>query len=255
MEGNGYVSPDNIRGKPGEIKFIQDFLKSKEGTYDVSESGFPFVTISRESSAGGHLLSHVLMTDFLKQNDPSGLFRDWHIFDRQLCETIAQDTEMHNSVSQLLTEKYHSEFKDYIDSLFTGYSDKYTIHKTTSRIIHMLAAIGKVIIVCANACCITRDLKAGIHIRLVAPEPKRVAWMMKRFNMNKTDAQKAVDEQDASQRKSIDKFFNKDVRDPLLYDIVWNTARVEMHEISHSIIDMIRIRARKPQRNIVAPDI
>jgi cytidylate kinase len=190
------------------------------------------------------------MTDILKQNDPGGLFKDWHIFDRQLCESIAQTVEMHEAVEQLLSEKYHSEFKDYIDSLFTGSSEKYSLHGMTCKVVHMLAAIGKVIIVCANACCITRGLRAGIHLRIVAPEARRTVWMMKRFNMNKGDAQKAIAEQDLSQKKMISKFFNKNVEDPLLYDAVWNTGRVEMHEISHAVIDMIRDRARKPDRDI-----
>jgi cytidylate kinase len=256
MEDNNiYVAPDDIRGKTGEIKFMQDFLRNKEGLRNVSESGLPFVTISRESASGGHLLSHVLMSDFLKQTDPGGLFRDWHIFDRELCEIIAQDAEIQKSVEQLLHHKYHSEFKDFVNSLFTGDSDKYTLHRTTSRITHMLAALGKVIIVSGTACCITRDLKAGIHVRLVAPEAKRVAWMMKRFNMHKDEAQKAVTSQDTAQKNLTHEIFNKKVDDPILYDTVWNTSRVEMHEISRAIIDMIRDRARKPSRQSLEPEI
>lgn len=250
MENNVYVPPADIRGRSNEIKHLQELLQNKEPLKNQAESGFPFVTISRESASGGHLLSYVIMSDIEKQqDDPSGLFKGWHVFDRELCEIIAQNTELQKSVEQLLHTKYHSEFKDYVDSLFTGKSDKYTLHKTTSRIIHMLAATGKVIIVGANACCVTGDLKAGIHIRLVAPELRRVTWMMKRFNMNKQDAQKAVDEQDSCQKALIHQHFDKDVTNPLLYDTVWNTARVEMHEISHAIIDMISDRARKPDRD------
>src|SRR3989339_1992459 len=170
MDNDAYVAPEDICGRIGEIRFFEDFIKNRDGVRDQAGIGLPFVTISREASSGGHLLSHVLMSDFLKEEDYSGLFKDWHIFDRQLCEAVAQNAQMQNSVEQLLHEKYHSEFKDFIDSLFTGQSDKYTLHKTTSRIIHMLASIGKVIIVNSSACCVTRDLKSGIHIRLVAPE-------------------------------------------------------------------------------------
>jgi len=245
MDNNAYIAPEDISGRVGEIKFFEDFIKNKDTVRDQAGKGLPFVSISREASSGGHLLSHVLMSDFLKQDDYGDLFKDWHIFDRQLCETVAQNAQMQDSVEQLMHEKYHSEFKDFMDSLFTGQSDKYTLHKTTSRIIHMLATIGKVIIVNASACCVTRDLKSGIHVRLVAPELKRTTWMMKRFNMNKAEAMKAVEEQDYCQKRLIKQYFNKDIEDPLLYDTIWNSARVEMHEISHAIIDMIRDRARR----------
>lgn len=255
MSDNIYVSPTDLRGRNAEARFIQEFLQKKEPLVNVSESGFPFVTISRESSAGGHLLSYVLMSEFEKQTDPNGLFKGWHVFDRQLCEMIAHDVDMRQSVEQLLHDKYHSEFKDYVDSLFTGHSDMYTLQKSTSRVIHMLAATGKVIIVSSHACFVTRDLKAGVHVRLVAPEPRRIAWMMKRFNMNKPDAQKAVEEQDSCQKELISKIFNKHVSDPLLYDAVWNTARVEMQEIASSVIDMIRHHAQRPARVVVAPNL
>ncbi len=245
MDNDTYVAPENIRGRIGEVKLFEDFIRNRDTARDQAGTGLPFVTISRESAAGGHLLSHVLMTDFLKQEGPSGLFKDWHIFDREMCEAIAQNASLQTSVEQLMHEKYHSEFKDFIDSLFTGQSDKYMLHKTTSRIMHMLATIGKVIIVNSEACCVTRDLKSGIHVRLVAPESKRITWMMKRFNMNKVEAADAVAEQDHCQKKLIKQYFDKNVEDPLLYDTIWNTARVEMHEISHSIIDMIRDRARR----------
>jgi len=242
MENKPYIPPGDIRGKASEDKYIQDFLKNKEALQDVAESGLPFVTISREAAAGGHLLANVLMADFLKQNDPNGIFRGWHVLDRELAEIIAQNAELQNSVEQLLHKKYHSEFHDFIDSLFTGQSDKYMLHRKTSRIMHMLAAIGKVIIVSSTACCITKDLKAGIHIRLVAPENRRVAWMMKRFNMNKQAAQEAVDEQDLSQKKILGQFSGRKCDCPLLYHAVFNTAMVEMQEISRSITSMIRSR-------------
>jgi len=254
-QNNIYVAPDDIRGKMGECNFLREFLNNKEALHNVSASGLPFITISRESSSGGHLLSHVLMSEFLKQTDPSGLFKNWHIFDRELCEIIAQNSEIQKSVEQLLHQKYHSEFKDFMDSLFTGQSDKYALHRTTCRITHMLAALGKVIIVSGTASCITRDLKTGIHVRLVAPEAKRVAWMMKRFNMHKDEAQKAVTDQDLAQKDVMHQMFNKKVEDPLLYDIVCNTARVEMQEISRTIIDMIRNRARQPSRQSSEPEI
>jgi len=242
MENKPYVSPDDVRGTSSEDQFIKDFLKNKEALQDVPKFSLPFVTISREAASGGHLLANVLLSDMNKQNDPSGLFSGWHILDRELAEIIAQNAELQNSVEQLLHKKYHSEFKDFIDSLFTGQSDKYLLHRKTSRIMHMLAAVGKVIIVGSTACCITRDLKAGIHIRLVAPENKRVAWMMKRFGMNKQDAKNAVDEQDLSQEKLLNQLTGKNSDCPLLYHATYNTAMVEMQEISRSIISMIRSR-------------
>jgi cytidylate kinase len=226
------------------LQMIHEFLREKRSLRDVADSGFPFVTISRQAAAGGHLFSYVLLTDFLKYQD-SELFRGWHVFDKQLCEVIAQDPELRDSMETLLAEQYHSEWRDFMDSLFVGRSKQQALNAMTAKVIRMLATLGKVIIVGRGACWITRDMAKGVHIRLVAPQPQRILWMMKRFKLTKEKARASVMQQDADRRKLAKSFFNKDIGDPLEYDAVWNTASVEMHDISEAVINMVRRRAAK----------
>jgi len=42
-------------------------------------------------------------------------------------------------------------------------------------------------------------------------------------------------------------FFSRDIDDPLLYDVVWNTGRVEMREISESVIQLVQHRAGRSE--------
>ena len=110
--------------------------------------------------------------------------------------------------------------------------------------IRMLAILGKVIIVGRASCCVTRAIPRGIHVRVVAPEPQRTLWMMKRFDLTKEEAMQAVHRQDADRHKMTNAIFNRDISDPLLYHAVWNTTVTGMHEISHSVMEMIRRRAK-----------
>jgi cytidylate kinase len=107
----------------------------------------------------------------------------------------------------------------------------------------MLALIGKVIIVGRGGSLITADLPQGIHIRLVAPEAHRVVWMMKRFKINKEEARETVQNQDRDRKKLIKLFFNRDIDDPLLYDMVWNTGKVELDVVTRATLDLIKRRA------------
>lgn len=226
------------------LKLIHEFIQERKRIQEIPESGQPFVTISRQAGAGGHLLSYVLLTDFLKLQSAE-IFQGWHVFDKQLCEVLAQDPELKDSVSALLKERYRSEAADFLESLFTGRSDQYQLYKATFQVVRSLACIGRVIIVGRGACCVTRDLRAGIHIRLVAPESQRVLWLMKRFKLTRDQASREMRRQDADRRKLLRAFFNKEIDDPLLYDAVWNTGTVGMHEISHSVCEMIRRRAEQ----------
>ncbi len=174
------------------------------------------------------------------------------MFDKELCELVARDPLLQKDMEVLLAEKYRSQFNDFVESLYTGRSEQQTLYKTTFKVVRMLALIGKVIIVGRGGSLISADLPQGIHIRLVAPEAHRVVWMMKRFKINKDDAREAVRKQDEDRKKLIKLFFHRDIDDPLLYDMVWNTGKVDLDVITRATIDLIKQRAEpKPEKSIL----
>jgi cytidylate kinase len=231
---------------PDSTSQVTEWLAEHRDLDDIKPTGLPFITISRQAGAGGHLLSYVLLTDFIHfKNEP--LFNGWHVFDKELCELVARNQRLEKSMGELLSENYKSDFKDFMDTLFTGNSTKYQAIKQTFKVVRMLAMAGKTIIVGRAGCCTTQDLKGGIHIRLVASEEKRILWMMKRFKLSKQQARATIEKQDADRTKLLKNYFNREIDDPLTYDIVWNTGTVDLPEISHAIIDMIRNRAQITQ--------
>lgn len=225
------------------LKLAQQFLAEHRDMEDLPEFGFPFVTISRQAGAGGHLLSYVILSEFLKFKGTE-LFEGWHVFDKDLCEVVAKDPQLQGSMETLLAEKYRSEFREFIESLFTGQSRQYLLYKTTFKVVRMLALLGKVIIVGRGSALVAADLPQGVHIRLVAPRTNRIVWMMKRFKLTKEAASTAIDKQDADRRKLIKLFFHRDIEDPLLYDAVWNTGKVPLEVITRATLDMIRERGK-----------
>lgn len=224
-------------------KLIQRFLAEKRDVTDLPEFGFPFVTISRQAGAGGHLLSYIILTELQKEKD-TDLFQGWHVFDRALCEAVAANPATQDSMETLMGEKYRSEFREFMESLFTGRSAQYLTYKTTFRVVRMLSLIGKVILVGRCGSLVTPDLQQGIHIRLVAPEALRVIWMMKRFKLGKEEARELMAKQDADRRKVVKMFFRRDIEDPLLYDVVWNTGTMNLEMVSANVIELIRQRAK-----------
>lgn len=235
-----------VRHPMNHLKLVNQFLDERRDFEDLPDLGFPFVTISRQAGAGAHLLSYVILSEFLKHKE-SDEFEGWHVFDKDLCEVVAKDPKLQGSMEVLVSEKYRSEFRDFIESLFTGQSSQYLLYKATFKVVRMLAMIGKVIIVGRGSSLVTADLPQGIHLRLVAPKNSRVVWMMKRFKLSKEEAIRAMDKQDADRRKLIKLFFHRDIEDPLLYDAVWNTGKTAMEVITRATVDMIsqRVKAAK----------
>lgn len=205
----------------------------------------PFVTISREAGAGGHILAYVLATDFLKQHgDP--LFDNWQVCDKERCAILAADPDLKDILESILQERCTTEFKKFIETLVAGRDTQYAAYKKIFQLVHGMAAVGKVIIVGRAGACVARELPCGIHIRLVAPEAQRVQWIRRRFRLTESEARAGIRRQDRARRKLVKVFFDRDVDDPLLYDAVWNTASARMHEIAAAIITLIRMRAGPP---------
>jgi hypothetical protein len=226
------------------LKLIHEYLKDKGSLEGFPSTGYPFVTISRQAGAGGHLLSHVLLTDILKEED-TDLFTGWHVFDREICEIVACDTALHASLEALLSDRHRSEFKDFIESLFTGHSEQYLQQKRMFRVVRLLGLLGKVFIVGCAAALVVRDLPSGVHVRLVASESSRVHGMVKKLQVSREEALKMIHQQDTDRRKNVRTLFNRDVDDPLVYDAVFNTDTTDMHDISAAIIGMLKRRHLK----------
>lgn len=226
------------------LKMIHEFLQDHRNPEEIPPTGFPFVTITRQAAAGGHLLAHVITTDLLKFPHDE-IMQGWHVFDRELCELIAQDPELETTMESLLAERYRSEFSDFMESLFTGRSKQYMLQKKTFKVVRLLAAVGKVIIVGRGSQCVTQDMPHGIHVHVVAPIDQRTRWMMRKFNIRKDEARRMIDRQDRERRLYTKQVFAKDIDDPLLYDVTWNSARADPHEISASIIHLVQSRWEK----------
>jgi hypothetical protein len=222
------------------LLMVKQYLENKTRLTGIQPTGFPFITISRQAAAGGHLLSQVIITDFLELKGE--VFEGWHVFDREICELVALDPSLHTSMEQLLSERYRSEFSDFMDGLFSGKSRQYATLKKTFHVVRMLASIGKVIIVGRAGNCVTRGMGTGIHLRLVAPLNNRVRWMMKKLRIGKAEAEKLIASQDRERVRMTRTFFDRDIEDPLLYDATFNTTTVQQHEISRCVIEMIKNR-------------
>ena len=112
--------------------------------------------------------------------------------------------------------------------------------------VRTLATVGNVIIVGRAGACATRGLPHGIHVRLIAPEPWRVARMRQLFGLSESEARQVMARQDRDRARLVTEHFQQDINDPLLYHAVWNTGMTPLEEIARSLIAMIRVQARRP---------
>lgn len=225
------------------IEAIHRYLEVMTGAGRLRATGagpFPFVTLSRQTGAGGHTLAEALRERL--EREPPGAYwaHGWQICDQRLCELVAQDPQLTVSMQSLLSEEYHSEIREFIRHFFYKDTSQQLVFMKLFETLRGFATAGKVIIVGRAGSQVTKKLNLGIHLRLVAPEPVRVQYMMKLLHQGEAQATRTVRQQDQDRARLLQAFFQVDIDDPLQYHTVWNTERVPMATIAEAVVVLIK---------------
>ncbi len=210
--------------------------------FDPKKGCFPFIAISRQAGAGGQALA-TLLDEKIQKLHAEPLFRGWQLCNQELCHLVAQDPKLKTLVDSLQRTEYHSHAEDIISQFIYGGSSQDLVIKKMFHLVRAFALHGKVIFVGRGSSFLTRDLPLGIQVRLEATMESRVKRMMGALQVDARKAREAVEEKDKAKAELVKTFFHKDIRDPLLYDAVWNTDRVPIEEIAKLLIEMIRDKA------------
>jgi cytidylate kinase len=231
---------DDERKVMNSATLIKQYLKKRKGTED-DLGRLPFVTISRQAGSG----SRELADELIRQMRGTPLTReefDWEIFDQELCQIIADDTKLEDSLHQLLSEDYHSELHELVSDLVSGTARQYHTYKSIFGIVRALGLVGNVIIIGRGSAYVCKDMPLGIHIRLVGSEEKRVEKLSRLMNLDLDDAVKKVRDLEKGRARLVRDFFDKDINDPVNYNAVFNIDILSIAEIAGLTVEMLKQR-------------
>jgi cytidylate kinase len=80
-----------------------------------------------------------------------------------------------------------------------------------------------------------------LQVRVVAPIPQRVEYLMKRDGISADLARQKVKEADKAQADYIRRYFDADIYDATLYDLIFNTAKLPLEAIANAICEAVRV--------------
>jgi len=203
----------------------------------------PFVTISRQAGAGGHTLADALLEVFARQADRE-LFGGWEVFDRRLCELVAEHPSYEQSMSSLLSEEYRTKTDEFFHQIFGSSINQDVLTNRVFRVVNAVASIGKSIIVGRAGSEATRGLGPRVAIRLIAPAEVRIRGVMDYYGLDKRAARNEARRLDGYRARLLKTQFKVDIDDPLLYDAVWNTGEAPIDGIAESVVALLRFKAK-----------
>jgi cytidylate kinase len=197
----------------------------------------PAVTISRETGAGGLSIAERL-ADRLQICQKSGDC-PWTVFHRNLVAKVLEDHHLPRRLAQFMPEDRVSFIADTLEELLGLHPSSWKlVHQTAETILH-LAELGNVILVGRGANVITRELAHVCHVRLVGSFARRCERVEARHKITKEAARRYIRKEDAARKGYVQKHYDRDIEDPLLYHLVINTDWVSVDGAADLVVRLL----------------
>src|SRR5687767_8409925 len=137
------------------VHSVLGFVRSAYGPHwEPPEQRLPFVTISRQTGAGGASLGEALVQRLNERDrrDIAAGGRPWTLWDHELVDKVAADHNLPASVVESLEETRPTWFGQFLSSLpSTGAAgvshNEFTVYRRVAITVRALAESGRVVIV------------------------------------------------------------------------------------------------------------
>jgi hypothetical protein len=185
----------------------------------------PFVTISRETGAGGSEVGRMV-----------GEKLGWEVLDKNLIERVAnrfhEGPEMLELVDETVPNWVYDVLGTWMDHKIIPH-EKYVAHLV--RVILAAARHGSCVFVGRGAQLFLPRGK-GLAVRLTAPEKFRIAEIMRLLGLAREEAHRLVVETDRARHDFVERYFHHDINDLRLFDLVINTERFGLAGAAEQIV-------------------
>jgi len=183
------------------------------------------VTISREYGSGGGEIAARLAQQL-----------EWQLVDHQIVAEAARELETHESVVQAHDEHVAGVLSRLFGWPFpTTSQDTQAYHEKLHHLVESAANAGHVVIVGRGGQVLLANRRDVLHVRVVAPLELRVAYVVNREGLDTDAARRRVQEKDRARARYAQTQFHSQSDDPHLYDLVINTAVLDLD----SVVDQI----------------
>jgi cytidylate kinase len=91
---------------------------------------------------------------------------------------------------------------------------------------------------------ILKEHPGSLHVMLVAPLEVRVQRVMQDLKLDREAAGQEIARFDSSRHEFVKRYFQAELEDPLLYDLVINTERLSFAAAASNVINAFRSRTR-----------
>ncbi|HVT72340.1 MAG TPA: cytidylate kinase-like family protein [Lacunisphaera sp.] len=200
----------------------------------------PFITIARQSCAGGSELAQLIAAQLNTDAPAEGR---WSIFGGNIVNQMLQSHHLPEDLAEFLPEDRVSEVNATIGEIVGRHPSLWDLMEKTKETMRHLALHGHVILVGRGANFATAGIAGGVHLRLVARAEDRAKYYAQRFGVTEAEARVRNARCDSARRRFVQAHYQAPVDDSSAYDLVINTSLVPLPEAAQLVISHLRARA------------
>jgi hypothetical protein len=187
------------------------------------------VALSRQVGARGTTIARAL-----------GKVLNWPVYDHELIERVAREMHIPDDRLKGIDEQPVSQVLEFMEAWSAArlVSEDAFVHHLL-EVLFALGAHGECVIVGRGAAAV---LPAGstFRVRLVAPRNDRIDVMANQLGLPRKDAERRMDEIERNREQFVRSHIQKDLTDPVNYDLVLNSSRWRVEECAEVIAEGLR---------------
>jgi hypothetical protein len=189
----------------------------------------PYLLISREKGAGGSAVGQL-----------AGKRLGWQVFNKEIVEAIAEKANVRRELIESLDERDRATIHDAVKGFLSPQPVGTAGYLATLReILLTLGHQGDVVIVGRGAQYVLPS-RFGLRLRMVAPIEVRVRRIATEGSMSLKAARVEVERSDRERARLTRRHFGHDLRDPLGYDVIINTAELTVEAATDAAVTAVQ---------------
>lgn len=189
----------------------------------------PYLLISREKGAGGSAVAHL-----------AGQRLGWQVFDKEIVDSIAQNTNVRRELIESVDERYWSTIEEMVGEVLQPQSIENASYQTHLReVLLTLGHQGDVVIVGRGAQYILPS-QFGLRVRLVAQVEERIRRIASRNKLSLDAARAEVERSDRDRAKLARREHGQEWANSLSYDLIINTTELTIEAATEVVITAVR---------------
>ena len=199
------------------------------------------ITISRHFGAGGWTLGQRLAKRFGYRYIHEGMITEVAAEAKVSSDQIRALEEIGaDKLMRFLDKIVKTSYVERLTSDKYGFVDEKIYVNTVRNIIKNLYEQGDVIIIGRGSQYILKGFPNTWHFLLVGDLPDRIRFVMDKYQLSESEAEKAIKKRDQTRRRFLNFFSESEYHDdPLLYDLVLNMSRISMEKAEQMVEDLI----------------